>query len=197
MSSDFSIVECDIPDPHMTLAEYRRSLTPPQHRTLFDRLRAPPAPQLTVARSPYARPPPRSPRATCCSTRVKQNTRNDRTRIAASPLEARPGRRRVCGRHGGFREAAASRHPNRPRLGPTGSVGLPKPARPKQDTGRSWLTRRSASRKVLRGFEWPSPTSGAEKAAANRELQRERPLRDLRMLSSRPGGPDVLLTGEL
>src|SRR3954470_23284602 len=35
MISDFSIVECDIPDPQMTLAEYRRSLTPPQHRTLF------------------------------------------------------------------------------------------------------------------------------------------------------------------
>src|SRR3954470_4382011 len=48
MISDFSIVECDIPDPQMTLAEYRRSLTPPQHRTLFDRLRAL-LPQLTVA----------------------------------------------------------------------------------------------------------------------------------------------------
>lgn len=40
MTTPISIVECDIPDPSMTLDEYRASISPPhQHRGIGARLR--------------------------------------------------------------------------------------------------------------------------------------------------------------
>lgn len=39
-ATELMIVECDIPDPDMTLSEYRRSIAPRRRRTLLQRLRA-------------------------------------------------------------------------------------------------------------------------------------------------------------
>ena len=39
-TTELMIVECDIPDPDMTLSEYRRSITPRRRLTLMGRLRA-------------------------------------------------------------------------------------------------------------------------------------------------------------